>query len=189
MSDSPFIVPNDEKKNLTNNKDEVKTSPVVQNKSIPASRKSPSRAHFGEDTTSSRSGRPKRIPLSQQNVVDDVKLPGLHPRIVKNIGSRIEKFMKAGWIPRSESDLKISQRSLDTPSSLGSVSEIVMDETKGTKGILMDIPEEFYEADQLLKQKMRIERQKGYNLPHENNQYVKPGMNVEKVGYIEPSSS
>lgn len=97
----------------------------------------------------SRADRPERVPLHRQNLINTDQRPGYVRRLVNDTDDRIERFKKAGWSPVEGE--KIGDDHTGDPSSLGSMS------TKsvggGMKAVLMEIPEEYYKADQADKQK------------------------------------
>lgn len=70
-------------------------------------------------------------------------------RLVNDTDDRIERFKKAGWTPVEGE--RIGDPHAADPSSMGSAS--MKSVGAGTKAMLMEIPEEYYNADQADKQK------------------------------------
>lgn len=90
----------------------------------------------------------ERVPLHRQNIIHADTRPGYVRRLVNDTDDRIERFQKAGWCPVEGE--QIGDEHAGDPSSLGSVS--VKSVGSGMKAILMEIPEEYYNADQADKQ-------------------------------------
>lgn len=88
--------------------------------------------------------RPARVPLHRQNIIKSNTREGYVRRLVNDTDDRIERFKLAGWTPVEGE--AIGDAHAADPSALSSVS------TKsvggGVKAILMEIPEEYYHADQ-----------------------------------------
>lgn len=102
-----------------------------------------------EEGATRAEGRPNRVPLHRQNIIKAGTRAGYVRRLVNDVDDRIERFKLAGWSPvEGES---IGDPHAADPSSIGSAS--VKSVGGGTKAVLMEIPEEYYHADQ--KDKMK----------------------------------
>ena len=103
--------------------------------------------------TSVASARPKRTPLSSRNRLSiKNKEAGYTYRIVNDEDDRIERFQEAGWETCAEEKVgAVGDRRVDNTSSLGSTSHFSVG--KGTKAVLMRIPDDWYKEDQEAKQR------------------------------------
>jgi hypothetical protein len=94
--------------------------------------------------------RVKRTPIGQRNKLSVAdKDPNYHYRIVnKNVG-RVEQFLEQGYeiVPNT----KIGDKRIDTPSTLGSASEIAVG--GGQTAVLLRQRKDWYDEDQAAKQK------------------------------------
>lgn len=105
-----------------------------------------------ELVSKSPSGRVKRTPIGQRNVltVKD-KDPNYHYRIVnttdgKGNADRIEKFKAAGY---EVVGAEVGDKRVDSNSGLSTTSEFSVG--NGIKAVVMRIPKEYYEEDQAAK--------------------------------------
>ena len=97
-------------------------------------------------------GRPERIPVGQQNRLAFPKRKGYVRRVVNDVndGERIKMFERAGYtrvagiVPGGD-----TRAGADSQMGTGVVRSVGL----GIKGVLMEIPEEFYKEDQALKDK------------------------------------
>jgi hypothetical protein len=97
-------------------------------------------------------GRPKRVPLAQRNVIslNGIKIPkGMVPRIFNDVDNRINDALAAGY-QFVMSDGKLGDERCSEPSKLGSY--VTKSVGGGRVGYLMATPEEFYKEDQAAKQ-------------------------------------
>jgi hypothetical protein len=94
-------------------------------------------------------GRPERVPLHRQNIMHADTRTGYVRRMVNDTDDRIERFKKAGWTTVEGG--KVGDEHAGDPSSIGSITEKSVG--AGMKAILMEIPEEYYKADQSDKMK------------------------------------
>lgn len=102
------------------------------------------RADRPEEGGSRSEGRPNRVPLHRQNIIKAGTREGYVRRLVNDTEDRIERFKLAGWTPvegESIGDPHAADPSSITSASMKSVGG-------GTKAMLMEIPEEYYRADQ-----------------------------------------
>lgn len=108
--------------------------------------------------------RPKRTPLheGQRRLLEAKPRPGFKRRFVTESIGRVEAFLAAGWTI-VEGDEDISVRRAQTEGKLGSsVRRVVNRGSTATAqtGILMEIPEELYNADFEAKMRLQDERDK-----------------------------
>lgn len=96
----------------------------------------------------SRAARPDRVPLHRQNLIHANTREGYVRRMVNDVDDRIERFKTAGWSPVENE--QVGDPHAGDPSSLGSMTTKSVG--AGTKAVLMEIPKEFYKADQADKQ-------------------------------------
>ena len=105
------------------------------------------------------SGRPQRIPVSQRNILTvKNKDPNYEYRIVNDVDDRIAQFKDAGYELVSDAAADVGDKRVNSASSIGTAKQISVGQ--GVKAHLMRIRKEWYEEDQLEKQKrvMDIER-------------------------------
>jgi len=98
-------------------------------------------------------GRPKRVPLSQRNVIslNGIKVPkGMVPRLFNDVDNRINDALAAGY-QFVMSDGKLGDERCSEPSKMGSY--VTKSVGGGRVGYLMATPEEFYNEDQAAKQR------------------------------------
>jgi len=103
--------------------------------------------------TSVASARPKRTPLSSRNRLSvRNKEAGFTYRIFNDEDDRISRAQEAGWeFCPTESVGAVGDKRVDNTSSLGSVSHFSVG--KGTKAVLMRIPEDWYKEDKAVEQR------------------------------------
>lgn len=94
----------------------------------------------------------RRAPINGARNVLTVqgKEPGFAYRIVNDEGDRISMMQERGYEIVTDSSIKIGDRRVATPSQQGSA--VRMSVGKGIEGVLMRIPQEFYDEDQESKQ-------------------------------------
>lgn len=92
-----------------------------------------------------------RTPISGARNVLTVKgkEPGFHYRIVNDVGDRIDMFKEAGYEVVTH-EAKIGDRRLAQPSKLGAAATTHVG--NGVQGVLMRIPQEWYDEDQEAKE-------------------------------------
>lgn len=105
-----------------------------------------------KQTVKAREAAKKRKPLSTQNRLEVVgELPGFHTRIVKDVPGRISRFEAAGWEPVTKDELQVgTARTSVAQDTSENVNYI--DLGGGDKGLLMKIPNEYWEEDQKVKE-------------------------------------
>lgn len=77
------------------------------------------------------------------------KKPEFEYRIVNNIDDRVHDFIDRGWEIDDDEDIRVGDRRVDTSSSLGTVKQLNVG--NGEKAVLMRIPKDWYEEDQIAK--------------------------------------
>jgi len=108
-----------------------------------------------ELTTKSPSGRPKRVPISEQKRLSiHNRDPNYHYRIVNTTDAKghdkIQAMLLAGYEIDKDNAGKVGDARVDQASGLGSVPEFSVGQ--GVKAIVMRIPKEWYAEDQAAKQ-------------------------------------
>lgn len=110
----------------------------------------------------------KRIPLGARNILTAPKKVGFVRRFVNDTGDRIQAFKNAGWNVANDvdavGDAKIGRASLTGSLANPSVGG-------GQRAILMELPEEIYEADRAESQAKitKVEREMRRNSKREGN--------------------
>lgn len=104
-----------------------------------------------EKTRNLTKDRPKRIPLHEQrrDVLTAPVKPGYVRRFFNDKGARIENAKKAGWA-LVEDNVFVGEGQ-NNNQTLGSGARRGVGQ--GVTGILMEIPEELYNEDQIAKQR------------------------------------
>jgi len=94
--------------------------------------------------------RPKRKPLGRQDVLKYPGRPGYVRRVVNDREDRIRRFEEAGYNIVQDADLVPGEKRAGDASQVGApVSKQV---GGGMRAYLMEIPEEWYNEDQAVKQ-------------------------------------
>lgn len=97
-------------------------------------------------------GRTRRTPIGQRNVLTVTgKDPNYVYRIVNDSGDRIQSFLDAGYELVDEDSVRVGDKRVNKASAEGSKSQISVGQ--GQKAFVMRIRREWYEEDQLAKQK------------------------------------
>jgi hypothetical protein len=106
----------------------------------------------------SRANRPTRIPIHKQNAISANKRAGFMRRVVTDREERINKFLQAGYSIVRDGEKIGDQRSKD-PSQLSDMPRRQVGH--GLYGVLMEIPEELYNQDQVdkIEQTRDVERE------------------------------
>ena len=96
-----------------------------------------------------RSSRPKRVPIGTRNVLTFPERAGYKRRVVNDEGDRIKQFEAAGYTIVRE-DIVAGDPKAGSETKIGSA---VNPRTGSeTKGVLMEIRQEWYDEDQKAKQ-------------------------------------
>ena len=96
-----------------------------------------------------RSSRPKRVPIGTRNVLTFPERVGYKRRVVSDVGDRIKQFEAAGYTIVRE-DIVAGDPKAGSETKIGSA---VNPRTGSeTKGVLMEIRQEWYDEDQKAKQ-------------------------------------
>ena len=91
----------------------------------------------------------KRVPLGTRNVLTAPKKPGFVRRFVNDVGDRVQMFKDAAW-KVSDDVNQIGDDKIGKASLLGSMANPSVG--GGTRSILMELPEEIYNADRAASQ-------------------------------------
>lgn len=122
-----------------------------------------------ENIAKAPSGRPQRIPVGYRNRFEvSNKDPNFSYRIVKDQDGRIQEFKDAGYEVVEKSQTKLGASRIEGGASLGSTASIPLG--AGDTGVLMRIPKEYYEEDQLRKVEAIKEKEKALRSPVQNGQ-------------------
>lgn len=103
----------------------------------------------GEMDTSVRTDRPKRIPLNTRNVLSAPAKKGFVRRFVNDVEDRVQRFQDAGY-EVVQGNIQVGDPKAGEDKPVGSpVSKSV---GLGTKAVLMEIPQDWYDEDQKARQ-------------------------------------
>lgn len=98
--------------------------------------------------------RPKRTTLGTKNrLVVANPDPNYEYRFVNDTRDRVEIFKQNGWEVAPASEIKIGDKRVEDPSSIGSASRVpvgLIGETSG-HAVVMKIPKDWYKEDQKAK--------------------------------------
>jgi len=86
----------------------------------------------------------KRIPLGSRNILTAPKKSGFVRRFVNDTGDRIQMFKDAGW-GTVDDGITAGDPKIGRPSNIGSATNPSVGNNQ--RAVLMEIPEEIYEAD------------------------------------------
>lgn len=113
--------------------------------------------------------RPERIPLHKQKILGYPERPGYVRYWANDIEDEIRQMKLAGWAPVHADNNDLSHDGLShVESGTGSVVRRVVNKAGGVKGvniygILMEIPQEYYDADFLDKMQQIDEAERTYD--------------------------
>lgn len=94
--------------------------------------------------------RPKRIPLGTRNVLRYPKRPGYHRHVINDVDDNILVHQQAGYEIVQKKDLPSGDARAGDASQMG--MPVSKEVGGGTKGILMEIKQEWYDEDMKTKQ-------------------------------------
>ena len=94
--------------------------------------------------------RPKRVPIGTRNILKYPARPGYHRRVVNDTEDRIKVFKEAGYEIVQNKSLPAGDPRAGDASQMG--MPVAKNVGGGTKGVLMEIPQEWYDEDQKAKQ-------------------------------------
>ena len=94
-------------------------------------------------------GRPIRIPLGTRNVLTTSKREGYVRRFVNDEKDRIQQFEDAGYTIVHD-DVQVGDPKAGNETQIGSITNKAVG--NGTRAVLMEIKEEWYQEDQKAKQ-------------------------------------
>ena len=98
------------------------------------------------------SGRTQRVPVGTRNVLTVAgKEPGYEYRIINDSGDRVQEFLDAGYEIVDKDSVRVGDKRVNSSSSEGSVKQISVGQ--GQKGFVVRIRKEWYDEDQLKKQR------------------------------------
>lgn len=98
------------------------------------------------------SGRTQRVPVGTRNVLTVAgKEPGYEYRIINDSGDRVQEFLDAGYEVVDKDSVRVGDKRVNSSSSEGSVKQISVGQ--GQKGFVVRIRKEWYDEDQLKKQR------------------------------------
>jgi len=106
----------------------------------------------------------KRVPLGTRNILTAPKKPGFVRRFVNDKGDRIQSFKDAGW-KAAEMVESVGDDKAGRATSMGSGATPAVG--GGQRAVLMEIPEEYYDADRKASQAAitKVEREIARNKP------------------------
>jgi hypothetical protein len=105
-----------------------------------------------EAIVKSPSGRPTRTPIGVRNVLTvKGQDPNYHYRVVNDDADRVQQFLEAGYELVPAKIGQVGDPHINAVSPEGTVSQVSVG--GGKKAFLMRIPNEFFDEDQLAKQK------------------------------------
>lgn len=96
-----------------------------------------------------RANRPKRVPLGMRNVLAAEKRQGYVRRWFNDVDDRLSRAKDAGWTPVL-TDADAADPRAGSGSQMGSV--VAKSVGGGVRGVLMEIPQEFYDEDKAAKE-------------------------------------
>lgn len=103
-----------------------------------------------ETIAKSPSGRAKRTPIGQRNILTVAnKDPNYVYRIVNDTGDRIAAFEDAGYVVVDNSEVRVGDKRVERVTAEGSKAQVSVG--KGEKAFVMKILKEHYDEDQELK--------------------------------------
>jgi len=139
-----------DKGDLVGDTEQTKT---VEPKSTASSKSTTTKRKSGKKsgkTSGSVTRQQKRVPMHQRQPLSvSGRDPNFEYRVVNDIPGRVDRFKLAGWVPDDKTD--VGDNIAGRASSMGSTTSAPVG--KGTNGIVMKIPKELYNEDQMAKQR------------------------------------
>ena len=117
----------------------------------------------------------KRIPLGTRNILTAPKKVGFVRRFVNDTGDRVQRFKDADWKVVDE-NIPVGDTKLGRAGSLGSLSNPHVGSNQ--RAVLMEIPEEIYNADRAASQAAITK------VENEIKRNTKPDASVESFGQV-----
>ena len=103
------------------------------------------------ETATTRKKRPVRKGINDITILNYPKRKGYVRRVVNDTEGRIDKFKDNGWTPVMKSDMEGGDNRVGADSQMG--TPVMRSVGGGIKGVLMEIPEDWYKEDQLAKKR------------------------------------
>lgn len=123
-----------------------------------------------EAIAKSPSGRVRRTPIRERNVLSVTgKKEGYHYRIVNDTGDRVAQFKEAGYELVDASEVQIGDKRVSQPTAVGTTATASVG--GGMKGVVMRIPQEWYNEDQSSKQEQLKELERSMKETAQNGTY------------------
>ena len=98
------------------------------------------------------SGRTQRVPVGTRNVLTVAgKDVNYEYRIINDTGDRVQEFLDAGYELVEKDSVRVGDKRMNTGTPEGSVSQVSVGQ--GQKGYVVRIRKEWYQEDQLAKQR------------------------------------
>ena len=98
------------------------------------------------------SGRTQRVPVGTRNVLTVAgKDPGYAYRIINDSGDRVQEFMDAGYELVEKDSVRVGDKRVNSATPEGSINQVSVGQ--GQKGFVVRIRKEWYDEDQLRKQR------------------------------------
>jgi len=94
--------------------------------------------------------RPKRVPLGTRNVLRYPARPGYHRHVINDVDDNILIHEQAGYTVVQKKDLPSGDPRAGDASQMG--MPVSKEVGGGVKGVLMEIPQEWYDEDQKARQ-------------------------------------
>lgn len=105
-----------------------------------------------ENIVKAPAGRVSRTPIGRRNILTvKGKDPNYVYRVVNDTGDRIQAFLEAGYELVKDQEVRVGDKRVDKTSAEGSISQISVGQ--GVKAYVMRIKKEWYDEDQLAKQR------------------------------------
>lgn len=104
----------------------------------------------GEGWALKATKRPKRVPLGTRNVLKYPQREGYVRRVVNDVEDRVQRFKAAGYEIVQKKDLPSGDPRAGDASQMG--MPVAKSVGNGVKGVLMEIPEEWYLEDKKARQ-------------------------------------
>lgn len=111
---------------------------------------------------STQKKRPKRTPLHKQRILIAEPRAGYQQRWVVEKPGRVEAFQRAGWSTVHKSIDEFRDERIQNPSQMGSIARVVVNQNSRDlpqTAVLMEVPQEIYDEDQLDKRQLIRDRE------------------------------
>lgn len=105
-----------------------------------------------------RPDQKRQFDMIQRNILTAPKREGYQRRFVNDVGDRVEQFLANGWNVVTDETIQVGDERVGKSQPIG--SPITKDVGVGVTAVLMEIPQELYDARQKRKSEIIAEKER-----------------------------